>query len=90
MVGVKSAWRNWIGRPTGTPMGRDWAPHYARLNSIEIRDTGEGMSFENLSDVYLRIGTRHRRRQNEEGATKLGDKGIGRLVGDALGRTVNG
>ena len=59
--------------------------HYARLNSIEIRDTGEGMSFEELGDVYLRIGTRHRRRQNEEGATNLGDKGIGRLSAMRLG-----
>ena len=59
--------------------------HYARLNSIEIRDTGEGMSFGDLSDVYLRIGTRHRRRQNEGGATKLGDKGIGRLSAMRLG-----
>ena len=58
---------------------------YARLNSIEIRDTGEGMSFEDLSDVYLRIGTRHRRRQNERGATNLGDKGIGRLSAMRLG-----
>ena len=59
--------------------------HYAQLNSIEIRDAGEGMSFGDLSDVYLRIGTRHRRRQNEEGATKLGDKGIGRLSAMRLG-----
>ena len=59
--------------------------HYARLNSIEIRDTGEGMSLGDLSDVYLRIGTRHRRRQNEEGGTKLGDKGIGRLSAMRLG-----
>ena len=59
--------------------------HYADLNSIEIRDTGEGMSFEDLSNVYLRIGTRHRRRQNEGGATKLGDKGIGRLSAMRLG-----
>ena len=59
--------------------------HYARLNSIVIRDTGEGMSFGDLSDVYLRIGTRHRRRQNEGGATKLGDKGIGRLSAMRLG-----
>ena len=59
--------------------------HYAGLNSIEIRDTGEGMSFGDLSDVYLRIGTRHRRRQNEGGATKLGDKGIGRLSAMRLG-----
>ncbi len=59
--------------------------NYAELNSIEIRDTGEGMSFEELSDVYLRIGTRHRRRQNERGATNLGDKGIGRLSAMRLG-----
>lgn len=61
------------------------AQHYARLNSIEIRDTGEGMSLRDLSDVYLRIGTRHRRRQNESGATNLGDKGIGRLSAMRLG-----
>ena len=59
--------------------------HYAQLNSIEIKDTGEGMSFSDLTDVYLRIGTRHRRRQNELGATKLGDKGIGRLSAMRLG-----
>ena len=59
--------------------------HYARLNAIEIRDAGEGMSLGDLNDVYLRIGTRHRRRQNEEGATNLGDKGIGRLSAMRLG-----
>ena len=65
--------------------GKRLDAHYAGLNSIEIRDTGEGMSFEDLSDVYLRIGTRHRRRQNEGGASKLGDKGIGRLSAMRLG-----
>ena len=59
--------------------------HYAELNSIAIRDTGEGMSFKDLEEVYLRIGTRHRRRQNEQGATNLGDKGIGRLSAMRLG-----
>ena len=58
------------------------------MNSIEIKDIGEGMSLSDLTNVYLRIGTRHRRRQNEQGATKLGDKGIGRLsvmrLGDLL------
>ena len=53
--------------------------HYVRLNTIVIKDSGEGMSLQDLEMVYLRIGTRHRRRQNEGGATKLGDKGIGRL-----------
>ncbi|MXY32922.1 MAG: sensor histidine kinase [Boseongicola sp. SB0664_bin_43] len=59
--------------------------HYAVLNSIAIKDTGEGMSLDDLNDVYLRIGTRHRRRRNEEGATYLGDKGIGRLSAMRLG-----
>ena len=59
--------------------------HYVRLNSIEISDTGEGMSFSDLSDVYLRIGTRNRRRQNDGGANYLGDKGIGRLSAMRLG-----
>ena len=59
--------------------------HYVCLNTIEIKDSGEGMSLEDLESVYLRIGTRHRRRQNESGATKLGDKGIGRLSAMRLG-----
>ena len=59
--------------------------NYGCLNTIAIRDSGEGMSLEDLEKVYLRIGTRHRRRQNEGGATKLGDKGIGRLSAMRLG-----
>ena len=59
--------------------------HYIHLNTITIRDNGEGMSLEDLEKVYLRIGTRHRRQQNEKGATKLGDKGIGRLSAMRLG-----
>ena len=59
--------------------------HYVRLNTIAIKDSGEGMSHEDLEKIYLRIGTRHRRRQNEGGATKLGDKGIGRLSAMRLG-----
>ena len=43
------------------------------------------MSLEDLENVYLRIGTRHRRQQNEDGATKLGDKGLGRLSAMRLG-----
>ena len=59
--------------------------HYAALNTIMIRDSGEGMSLEDLEKIYLRIGTRYRRRQNEDGAAKLGDKGIGRLSAMRLG-----
>ena len=58
---------------------------YAANNSIVIKDSGEGMSFEDLNNIYLRIGTRHRRQQNESGVTKLGDKGIGRLSAMRLG-----
>ncbi|MEZ5709872.1 MAG: sensor histidine kinase [Blastomonas sp.] len=58
---------------------------YASLNWIEIRDTGEGMSLEDLETIFLRIGTRSRRRENEKGATNLGDKGIGRLSAMRLG-----
>lgn len=58
---------------------------YARLNWIAIRDTGEGMSLKDLETVFLRIGTRSRRRENEQGATNLGDKGIGRLSAMRLG-----
>ena len=54
---------------------------YRRHNWIEIRDKGEGMSLDTLSDVYLTVGTRSRRRMNVAGATFLGDKGVGRLSG---------
>lgn len=54
-------------------------------NWIEIRDTGDGMTLEALSDVYLTVGTRSRRRQNVAGATFLGDKGVGRLSAMRLG-----
>ena len=62
--------------------------HYGMLNTIVIRDKGEGMSLDDLEKVFLRIGTRHRRRQNEDGATMLGDKGIGRLSAMRLGDTL--
>lgn len=59
--------------------------HYSGLNSITVKDTGEGMSLKDLTDVFLRIGTRRRREQNDTGETKLGDKGIGRLSAMRLG-----
>ena len=40
---------------------------YAANNSVVIKDSGEGMSLEDLNNIYLRIGTRHRRQQNESG-----------------------
>ena len=58
---------------------------YDELNYIEITDTGHGMEMEELSDVFLRIGTNSRHEQNLRGARHLGDKGIGRLSTMRLG-----
>ena len=58
---------------------------YNDINYIEIRDTGHGMSLNELSDVFLRIGTNSRRIENLAGARHLGDKGIGRLSAMRLG-----
>jgi signal transduction histidine kinase len=58
-------------------------------NFIEVRDSGEGMSCEQLSDVYLTIGTRSRLDQRERALLGdrpiLGEKGLGRLSTMRLG-----
>lgn len=59
--------------------------YYDELNYIEIRDTGHGMSITDLSEIFLRIGTDSRRKENLVGAKNLGDKGIGRLSAMRLG-----
>lgn len=58
---------------------------YKVHNWLEVRDTGTGMSLEDLNQVYLRIGTRSRRASNSDGAQYLGDKGVGRLSAMRLG-----
>ena len=58
---------------------------YDDLNYIEVRDTGHGMSLDELSGIFLRIGTSSRRKENLRGAQNLGDKGIGRLSAMRLG-----
>lgn len=58
---------------------------YDEINTIEVRDTGDGMSLIDLRDVFLRVGTRSRRIENLAGAKNLGDKGIGRLSTMRLG-----
>jgi len=70
------------------------------VNYIEINDTGRGMSFDDLNQVYLTIGTRSRleereeqRKQFEQTGSKekesirpiLGEKGVGRLSAMRLG-----
>jgi len=60
---------------------------YTQFNWVEIMDDGGGMSFEDLSGVYLTIGTTHRLddRLRGGGHTVLGEKGIGRLSAVRLG-----
>ena len=58
---------------------------HERLNWIQIRDQGEGMSLADLKNKFLRIGTRSRHDENMRGARNLGDKGIGRLSAMRLG-----
>ena len=63
------------------------------LNSIEIDDSGEGMSLDDLASVYLTIGTRSRYNERLQQAhlaaadrrVILGEKGIGRLSAMRLG-----
>jgi signal transduction histidine kinase len=68
---------------------------YADLNFIEIQDDGEGMSLDELNEVYLTVGTRSRKKakldwkvDTEPARVPLGDKGVGRLsvmrLGEAL------
>jgi signal transduction histidine kinase len=65
---------------------------YRTINTIEIIDTGTGMSMAELSNNYLTIGTPSRKHEVDRaiaaGDTKvpyLGEKGIGRLSAMRLG-----
>jgi signal transduction histidine kinase len=66
-------------------------PLLDEANYIDIRDTGEGMSLNDLSDIYLTIGTRSRLEQREQQKVSaksrpiLGEKGLGRLSTMRLG-----
>jgi signal transduction histidine kinase len=60
-------------------------------NYIDVIDTGSGMSFSELQDIYLSIGTPHRLRQKfdeKQPRQILGDKGVGRLAAMRLGRRI--
>lgn len=65
-----------------------------KLNRIEIRDTGCGMSLRDLSTVFLTIGTPARfgaisdavnKKQVDKAVPFLGEKGVGRLSAMRLG-----
>jgi signal transduction histidine kinase len=64
---------------------------YDDYNSIEISDTGSGMSLAEISSNFLTIGTPARKREVDriltQGGSKtpLGEKGIGRLSAMRLG-----
>lgn len=68
---------------------------YTTLNSIEVADTGSGMSKKELTDYYLTIGTPSRKRKvnqaiiaESDRTPYLGEKGIGRLSAMRLGETL--
>jgi signal transduction histidine kinase len=69
---------------------------YSELNTIEIADTGSGMSFNGLTENYLTIGTPSRKREilgaiasGKPKSPYLGEKGIGRLSVMRLGESLH-
>jgi signal transduction histidine kinase len=69
---------------------------YAKNNWIEFRDTGRGMSLDDLLHAYLVIGTPSRRRDldaalasRSSDAPYLGEKGVGRLSAMRLGSALH-
>lgn len=68
---------------------------YRACNTITVSDTGDGMTVDDLRDIYLSIGTTSRARMvklaQERGETVspyLGEKGVGRLSVMRLGKKV--
>ena len=51
-------------------------------DSIEVRDNGHGMTFEDFRDFWMRIGTTHKKasRSKNLGRQLTGSKGVGRLA----------
>ena len=76
---------------------------YSDLNYITVSDTGSGMSLEDLTDIYLTIGTPARFREREQWKARsrdggpssqgtrpvLGEKGVGRLSAMRLGDSLH-
>lgn len=66
---------------------------YRECNKIIVSDHGHGMSEDDLTNIYLTIGTTHRAdsirdalKRNDEQPLYLGEKGVGRLSAMRLGR----
>ena len=58
---------------------------FNRWNQIEVIDTGDGMSIQDLQDAFLTIGTRSRLDRDAGQRKFVGGKGIGRLSAMRLG-----
>lgn len=61
------------------------------VNYIRFRDTGHGMSLDDLEDVYLYVGTPARLIEKRQASDRriLGEKGIGRLSVMRLGASLH-
>ena len=74
-----------------------FSPETAKNGEIVIKDDGEGMDYDLLSNVWLDIGTSYKEdlsknkksfRSSRHGRIRLGEKGIGRLGAHRLGREI--
>ena len=80
-----------IRRIKGAQTLQDLSRRLEEANYVQVRDSGHGMTAEDLEEIYLTIGTPHRRRQRARqsgnGSLRpiLGEKGLGRLSAMRLG-----
>jgi signal transduction histidine kinase len=70
-------------------------PQDRKSGRITVEDTGTGMDFETVTDVWLEPGTDYRVRQRDEsvrtrkfGRLPLGEKGVGRFAAHKLGKKI--
>jgi len=84
---LRTAFMNAVLRSGGRNLRSALDEAYKSANWISIRDDGSGMSFDDLENVYLTVGTPNRLLQRiaEPGRPVLGEKGIGRLSAVRLG-----
>jgi signal transduction histidine kinase len=66
---------------------KEASEYLLQINSIEVKDTGIGMSEEILNNVFLTVGTNFKLHSSNEEQPILGNKGIGRLSMMRLGKS---